>query len=118
MNFRTRLFHPDKAVGNVEEAHNFYVLLKDARDVLSDNAKRYAYDRLGPDVLTMQAKGKTAITIYEYVNNAALSRVIPYYLGTTLVIFALNILGYFPAARFVRMRLVFVFMEREITNSF
>jgi hypothetical protein len=61
-------YHPDKvAARDRDRANDFYVHLKQARDVILDPAKRWAYDRFGPDGLRQCAK---CITVKEYTDNA------------------------------------------------
>lgn len=61
-------YHPDKvAAKNREWANEFYVHLTHARDIILDPAKRWAYDRFGPDGLRQCAK---CVTIGEHTSNA------------------------------------------------
>ncbi|CAA9967030.1 hypothetical protein PTNB73_09863 [Pyrenophora teres f. teres] len=85
-------FHPDKIGPNVDRnmANNYYVHLKHARDIILDPAKRFAYDRFGPDIF---AQCQNCLTIKDYTDNALLTA------GTTygaLLIFLIgaNALGF------------------------
>lgn len=61
-------YHPDKVAPKDRDlASDFYVHLKYARDIILDPAKRWAYDRFGPDGLRQCAQ---CVTINEYTNNA------------------------------------------------
>ncbi|KAI9925702.1 hypothetical protein ASPWEDRAFT_158097 [Aspergillus wentii DTO 134E9] len=79
--------HPDKVVsGNgvpYAGSENYFVYLKLAQDTLLDPAKRFAYDRFGPEILTWNNK-KTMQDFFF----AAFQSIIPQYLaGFTTVIF-------------------------------
>lgn len=62
-------YHPDKVHGNVDRqsANEYYVHLKHSRDILMDSAKRFAYDRFGPDIIR---QCRDCLTIREYVKHA------------------------------------------------
>jgi curved DNA-binding protein CbpA len=63
-------YHPDKIAGrgvDTNKATEFYVHLKHMRDIVLDPAKRFAYDRFGPDVLS---KCSNCLTIKEYTWHA------------------------------------------------
>jgi curved DNA-binding protein CbpA len=65
-------YHPDKVGPNVDRdaANNYYVHLKHARDVLLDPAKRFAYDRFGPEIF---AQCQTCLTVKEYMDSGLLT---------------------------------------------
>lgn len=95
---RTVQFHPDKASGpdrSVVEA--IYVRLQLARDTLSDPTKRFAYDRLGPQIL----KWRNAKTIRDYVF-AGIQNIGGYYIGTATVLILLSVMGHFQQGKFWR----------------
>jgi curved DNA-binding protein CbpA len=85
-------YHPDKIGPNVDRdaANNYYVHLKHARDIILDPAKRFAYDRFGPDIF---AQCQSCLTIKEYTDSALLTA------GTTygallIVLIGANALGF------------------------
>ena len=85
---RTVLYHPDKSpAGAGREA--FFVHLKLVRDTLVHPTKRFAYDRLGPDVV----KWQNCITLYDYVS-VGFQQMFPYYVASGLLMFVLGMLGY------------------------
>ncbi|KAM0720604.1 hypothetical protein Q7P37_004741 [Cladosporium fusiforme] len=91
-------FHPDKASGpdrSVAEA--MYVRLQVARDTLSDPTKRFAYDRLGPQML----KWRQARTIRDYVFTG-IQNIGGYYIGTATMLVLLSVMGHFQAGKFWR----------------
>lgn len=85
------LYHPDKITTEAERpaAEARYMLVNIARDTLIDPAKRFAYDRLGPDSL----QWKQCITTRDFVRTG-LSTTYPWYIGTVLVMTVMNYLGF------------------------
>lgn len=85
-------FHPDKVGPGVdrEKANSYYIHLKHARDIILDPAKRFAYDRFGPDIFQ---QCRQCLTVKEFTDNALLTA-----LGTygALLVFLLgaNALGF------------------------
>lgn len=65
-------FHPDKIGPNVDRelANNYYVHLKHSRDILLDPAKRFAYDRFGPDII---AQCRHCVTVSDYISESLAS---------------------------------------------
>ncbi|EKG13887.1 Heat shock protein DnaJ [Macrophomina phaseolina MS6] len=95
----TVLHHPDK-VSSAEArpaAERYYVYLKLARDTLADPAKRFAYDRFGPEML----EWKHCITVADFIMHG-LQRHAPSYLGGGVVMIMLGMLGYFGQGRYWR----------------
>jgi hypothetical protein len=86
-------YHPDK-VGAQGEA--YFVLLKQAYEVLSDSVKRFAYDRFGPDMLGW----KHCNSAYDYLVSGG-THLVPWYLGTLLFLVILTVLGKFEFGRYV-----------------
>ncbi|PSN72662.1 hypothetical protein BS50DRAFT_545377 [Corynespora cassiicola Philippines] len=85
-------FHPDKIRPGVDRdrANDYYVHLKHARDIILDPAKRFAYDRFGPDILR---QCQQCLTTKEFTDNALLSSVGTY--GALLVfLLGANALGF------------------------
>ncbi|KAJ4292602.1 hypothetical protein N0V90_009265 [Kalmusia sp. IMI 367209] len=84
-------YHPDKvAPRDRDRANDFYVHLKHARDIVLDPAKRWAYDRFGPDGLRQCVK---CVTIKEYTDNA-LVVAMGTYGALTLFLVGANALGF------------------------
>jgi hypothetical protein len=87
-------FHPDKIAAGIdrEAANAYYIHLKHARDVILDPAKRFAYDRFGPDIF---AQCQSCVTVKDYVDSALLSALTSY--GVLLVfLIGANALGFSP----------------------
>ncbi|KAF3037936.1 hypothetical protein E8E12_004321 [Didymella heteroderae] len=85
-------FHPDKIAPGIdrEAANAYYVHLKHARDIILDPAKRFAYDRFGPDILR---QCQSCITVKDYLDSAVLSGLTNY--GVLLVfLIGANALGF------------------------
>ncbi|KAK0613430.1 hypothetical protein B0T14DRAFT_485139 [Immersiella caudata] len=59
------LYHPDKATagGDANAVNAYFVHLKTAADTLSDPAKRFAYERFGPDAV----RWNHCVTIRDYL---------------------------------------------------
>jgi hypothetical protein len=104
----TLLHHPDKidfssssssssSNNNRQQAESYYLHLKLCRDILVDPVKRFAYDRLGPDMLAWQNQS----TIPDYISTG-LRNLIIYYTGTTAALLLLGFLGYVRQAAFWR----------------
>jgi curved DNA-binding protein CbpA len=85
-------FHPDKIGAGVDRdaANAYYVHLKHARDIILDPAKRFAYDRFGPDIFR---QCQSCLTVKEYVDSALLNTMTNY--GVLLVfLIGANALGF------------------------
>ena len=92
------LHHPDKTQGNAVEID--FVRLKMAQDTLVEPARRFAYDRFGPAVMSEYNQEKL-VTIREYVY-AGLQGMAPGYIRDGLVLFLMNYLVLPKWARFWR----------------
>jgi len=91
-------FHPDKATGpDKAKIEAIYVHLKLARDTLVDPAKRFAYDRFGPDIL----QWRQCKNIRDFVFTGVQSTTI-YYVASGSVLVLLGVLGYFQQGKFWR----------------
>lgn len=75
---------------------SFFVYLKRAQDTLLDPARRYAYDRFGPDV----AERRDGQTMHDFIF-AAMYQVLLGYLGGLAVIVLLNFTWWSQWGRFV-----------------
>lgn len=110
-------FHPDKIGPNVdrEAANQYFVHLKALRDVVLDPAKRFAYDRFGPDII---GQCRNCITIKDYVDSALLTAATTY--GALLVVLiGANALGYLTDGsywRYLGILAVAVFELRTATR--
>lgn len=85
-------YHPDKVGPDIDRnaANNYYVHLKHARDTILDPAKRFAYDRFGPDIF---AQCQTCLTIKEYTDSGLITAATSY--GALFIILVgANALGF------------------------
>jgi curved DNA-binding protein CbpA len=111
-------FHPDKIGAGVDReiANQYFVHLKSMRDIVLDPAKRFAYDRFGPDIFS---QCRNCLTVKDYVDNALLSAATTY--GALLVVLiGANALGYLTDGsywRYVGILLVAVFELRTATRA-
>ena len=87
-------FHPDKIRPGVdfERQKEFYVRLKEDRDIILDPAKRFAHDRFGPQFL--ERAGRDTRTIHDWVQ-LGLTSIIMTYVPLVVILIASNALGYF-----------------------
>lgn len=91
-------YHPDKATGpNRALIEATYVNMKLARDTLINPAKRFAYDRFGPEILQWQH----CKTIRDFVF-FGVQRTAVYYIGSMSVLVVLGMLGYVTNGKFWR----------------
>jgi hypothetical protein len=97
---RTLYVHPDKLKDptqeELERAQAYYIHLKNARDTLVDGAKRFAYERWGPDML----EWKKCITRLDFVKHG-LQQLVPYYILTFCTLIVAGLLGYAQDAKLV-----------------
>ncbi|KAK4141282.1 chaperone protein DnaJ [Dichotomopilus funicola] len=117
------LHHPDKAsssqaVGGQrreEDINAYFVHLKTAADTLTDPARRFAYERFGPDILSWTR----CVTIRDYVVRGAQAALIPYYVTAAVAMYALGLLGYLDWGRYERwlvLAVLFVFETYAVTR--
>lgn len=97
---RTLLYHPDKIndPSRREAAESYYVHLKLARDTLLDPAKRFAYDRFGPQI----NEWRQCSTVRDFVL-AGIRALIPFYAGSGVFMLVFGYLGFFDFAKYVRL---------------
>lgn len=91
-------YHPDKATGPDKALiESIYVNMQLARDTLSDPAKRFAYDRFGPEILEWRGCKE----IVDYVMHGVQALAVFYAAsGSGLVL--LGVLGYLREGKFWR----------------
>ncbi|GAB1213906.1 hypothetical protein ATERTT37_003059 [Aspergillus terreus] len=88
--------HPDK-IGHGGPSDDYFVYLKLAQDTLLDPARRFAYDRFGPD---MNGWGDRK-TMQGFLM-AGLQRTVPQYVGGLLTILVLNFVWWSEWGRYWR----------------
>ncbi|KAI4751794.1 membrane associated DnaJ chaperone-like protein [Aureobasidium sp. EXF-12344] len=113
----TLLHHPDKVSPGSDRstAESYYVHLKFCRDILIDPTKRFAYDRLGPDIFFWRPQ-PTSIPDFLLIG---LRNLFLYYSGTAAVLTLLGFLGYIKQAafwRFLALAALGVFEVHCLTN--
>ncbi|KAH7326102.1 hypothetical protein B0I35DRAFT_421917 [Stachybotrys elegans] len=88
------MHHPDKG----GKDGDFFIHLKLASDTLQDSAKRFAYERFGPEVVGWQK----LVTVKDYVSRGVLSGILPHYVVAAGTIYVLGIFGYMDYGRYYR----------------
>lgn len=84
------LMHPDKATGATPFDADLYIRVQTAHETLTDEAKRFAYDRFGPDML----RWKECTVVRDYVMKGARDLAVYYALGAA-ALYVFPRLGYF-----------------------
>ncbi|UNI20599.1 hypothetical protein JDV02_006670 [Purpureocillium takamizusanense] len=97
------LHHPDKAgSGGGDDGGGSttarFIHLKLASDTLLNAARRFAYERFGPDVVDWQK----CVTVRDFVSRGVLSGVLPHYAVAAATIYVLGLLGYMDFGKFYR----------------
>ncbi|KZF24311.1 hypothetical protein L228DRAFT_94160 [Xylona heveae TC161] len=93
------LHHPDK-ISSAEarsQSEAYFVHLKQAQDTLLEPAKRFAYERFGPDILHW----KHCSSRRDYILTGVQS-IVPYYAAGGMFMIFLGMLGYFEWGRYWR----------------
>ncbi|AEO56044.1 hypothetical protein MYCTH_2300500 [Thermothelomyces thermophilus ATCC 42464] len=109
------LHHPDKA-GGADDANAYFVHLKTAADTLTDPARRFAYERFGPDAVASWAP--RCVTVRDFVIRGA-QTLVPYYAVAAVAMYGLGLLGYLDWGRYERwlvLAVLFVFEAHTVTR--
>ena len=108
--YRTVQYHPDKAIGpNKAAIEAVYVNLKLARDTLIDPARRFAYDRFGPEVLLWRHCKTIRDFVMFGIQNTAI-----YYVGSGSVLVLFGVLGYLETGKFWRYLVMAALFATEV----
>ncbi|KAI1389796.1 uncharacterized protein F4822DRAFT_214064 [Hypoxylon trugodes] len=105
------LHHPDKlmSAGGTSEDADFFIHLKTAADTLTDPARRFAYERFGPDVVSW----KHCVTIRDFVTRGV-QVLVPYYGLAAIAMYVLGLLGYLEWGRYWRWLTLIVLCVFEL----
>jgi len=106
------VYHPDKAGigGDTRAAAARFMHLKTASETLSDPARRFAYERFGPEVGAWQ----NCKTIHDYVSRGIFQGTIPYYGLAAVATYGLGLLGYLDWGRYWRWVILATFFVAEL----
>ncbi|EHK26243.1 uncharacterized protein TRIVIDRAFT_35843 [Trichoderma virens Gv29-8] len=91
------LHHPDKT-GDASDSAAYFIHLKTASETLQDAAKRFAYERFGPETVGWQK----CVTIRDFVSRGVFSGILPHYAVAAGSIYILGLLGYMDFGKFYR----------------
>jgi hypothetical protein len=108
-------FHPDKVKGimDSERAHQEYVRLQHARDIIQDPVKRFAYDRFGSDIIRECSR---CLTVREYVNHALMATLVTY--GALMgFLLGANQLGYLRDGAYWRYLAILALATYEVRTG-
>ncbi|KAK7415911.1 hypothetical protein QQZ08_012206 [Neonectria magnoliae] len=104
------LHHPDKVGADAPDSAAFFMHLKQASDTLQDAAKRFAYERFGPEV----ARWQKCITIKDYVTRGVVSGILPHYGVAAASIYVLGLFGYMDFGKYYRWLILLVLCTFEL----
>jgi len=91
------IHHPDKLSSPSQSSNNYFVHLKLAQDTLLNPAKRFAYERFGPDVVGWQR----CSSVRDYLIRG-LQSILPYYCVAAIFMYFLGLLGYLEWGKYWR----------------
>ncbi|KAH7376391.1 hypothetical protein B0T11DRAFT_20472 [Plectosphaerella cucumerina] len=93
------LNHPDKARADAQHgAADRFIALKLASETLLDPARRFAYDRFGPEVTRWQR----VVTVRDYLSRGVFQSTLPHYAIAAIALYGLSWLGYLNWGRYWR----------------
>lgn len=102
MCYRTVLNHPDKYTGpasQLPQIQAHYISIQLARDTLIDPAKRFAYSRFGPAILT--PSWRACKTIKDYTLHGVQQTAL-YYFASAVGLVLVSVLGYLQQGKYWR----------------
>lgn len=112
------LYHPDKASNtpgsDPADVNAYFVHLKTASETLTDPARRFAYERFGPAVVSWDR----CRTVRDFVVRGA-QNLVPYYVVAAAAMYGLGLFGYLDWARHERwlvLASLFVFELHTVTR--
>lgn len=87
-------YHPDKIGPNIDpdQANDYYVHLKNSKDIVIDPVKRFVYDRFGPGIIA-QCSPTTCVTARDYIIEG-LTETITLYVALLSMLMGANALGF------------------------
>jgi len=91
------IYHPDKISSSAAGSEDFFVHLRLAQETLLNPARRFAYERLGPEILAWQR----CSSIRDYLMQG-LQSILPYYGGAALFMYVLGFMGYLEWGKYWR----------------
>ncbi|KAM3071420.1 hypothetical protein ACMFMF_007892 [Clarireedia jacksonii] len=103
------IHHPDKVSSSSPSAEGYFVHLKLAQDTLLNPAKRFAYERFGPEIVGWQH----CSTIRDYLVHG-LQSILPYYGMAAIFMYFLGLLGYLEWGKFWRWVSIIVLCVFEL----
>lgn len=109
------LMHPDKSTGLTAFDVDLYIRVQTAHETLTDDARRFAYDRFGPDILFW----KECTVVRDYVMRGARDLVGYYGVGAA-ALYVFPKLGYFSQGvywRWLAFAALLVFEVHTITRA-
>jgi hypothetical protein len=103
------IHHPDKVSTAQPSSEGYFLHLKLAQDTLLDPAKRFAYDRFGPDI----TQWRHCSSIRDYLVNG-LQSTLPYYGATAVFMYILGMMGYLEWGKYWRWLTLIVLCVFEL----
>lgn len=103
------IYHPDKSTSSSTSSDGYFIHLRLAQETLLNPAKRFAYDRFGPQVIGWQH----CSTIRDYVLHG-LQSIAPYYLAAGGFMYFLGLLGYLDWGKYWRWITVIMLCAFEL----
>lgn len=104
------MHHPDKAGASGGDDTGYFMHLKLASETLQDAARRFAYERFGPEVI----KWQRCKTVRDYVSRGVLQGVLPHYAIAAATIYVLGMFGYMDFGKFYRWLILFTLCTFEL----
>lgn len=95
--------------GDAASDADFFMHLKTASDTLVDPARRFAYERFGPDA----GAWKHCVTVRDFVGRGV-QTILPYYGFAALAMYVLGLLGYLDWGRYWRWLTLIVLCVFEL----
>ncbi|KAM5352424.1 hypothetical protein ACJ41O_005147 [Fusarium nematophilum] len=102
--------HPDKAGGDAADSAAFFMHLKLASDTLQDAAKRFAYERFGPEI----ARWQKCVTIRDFVIRGVISGILPHYAVAAASVYVLGLFGYMEFGKYYRWLILLTLCTFEL----
>lgn len=104
------MHHPDKAGKGAQDSAAYFIHLKLASDTLQDAAKRFAYERFGPEVVDWQK----VTTIKDYIYKGAVSGIFPHYGVAAATIYLFGMFGYMEFGKYYRWLMLLTLCTFEL----